>query len=313
MTDSALTNHGVLQANRLGSHISSIDTVISHIFCSDLRRAFLTADAIREAQYPFVPDLTKLELLREQDFGLWEGMTYSQRPRFATTQDEEAYLLQSSKEPGFRKVETKEEMNNRMEKFVDDHLLDKIRAAKDDETVAVVAHGIILSHLWKVFLGRFPLANVAVTSDVQQADRGFSLAYIGMWSNTGFLDLEVKLKQKAVEHLIPGQADSPTASASSPQSDIIDFAPTTSAEQAPTNLGGAQPPSPVKAFSLQTSSILNLEPLRLKLLDMSLVVKAVNSQPHLKGLKKTRGGIGSLAHDNNQRTMDHFFKRRKLG
>jgi hypothetical protein len=46
---------------------------------------------------------------------------------------------------------------------------------------------------------------------------------------------------------------------------------------------------------------------------MSLVVKAVNSQEHLKGLKKTRGGIGSSKHDEKQKTMDSFFKRQKLG
>jgi hypothetical protein len=49
-----------------------------------------------------------------------------------------------------------------------------------------------------------------------------------------------------------------------------------------------------------------------KLLNMSLVVKAVNSQEHLKGLKKTRGGIGSLKHDESQKTMDSFFKKRRI-
>jgi len=46
--------------------------------------------------------------------------------------------------------------------------------------------------------------------------------------------------------------------------------------------------------------------------ELSLVVKAVNSQEHLKGLKKTRGGIGSLKHDSNQKTVDSFFKKRRL-
>jgi hypothetical protein len=42
------------------------------------------------------------------------------------------------------------------------------------------------------------------------------------------------------------------------------------------------------------------------------VVNAVNSQEHLKGLKKTRGGIGNLKHDSNQQKVDSFFKKRKL-
>jgi 2,3-bisphosphoglycerate-dependent phosphoglycerate mutase len=45
-------------------------------------------------------------------------------------------------------------------------------------------------------------------------------------------------------------------------------------------------------------------------------VEQVNCIVHLKGLKKTRGGIGSARFDERQRTMDSFFgatsKKRKL-
>jgi probable phosphoglycerate mutase len=46
-----------------------------------------------------------------------------------------------------------------------------------------------------------------------------------------------------------------------------------------------------------------------------LHVEHVNYVVHLKGLKKTRGGIGSAAHDDRQRTIDSFFgaaAKRKL-
>lgn len=37
-------------------------------------------------------------------------------------------------------------------------------------------------------------------------------------------------------------------------------------------------------------------------------IKAVNCVDHVKGLKKTRGGIGSAKFDDKQKTMDAFFK-----
>lgn len=42
---------------------------------------------------------------------------------------------------------------------------------------------------------------------------------------------------------------------------------------------------------------------------LALMVKAANSREHLVGLKRTRGGIGSAAHDGRQRKLDQFFKK----
>lgn len=50
-------------------------------------------------------------------------------------------------------------------------------------------------------------------------------------------------------------------------------------------------------------------------LGFKLFVKSVNCVDHVKGLKKTRGGIGSAKFDDKQKTMDSFFKpsrKRKL-
>src|ERR1700759_2039622 len=41
--DSALTNHGVEQANRLGEFFTQNEVIFSHIFASPLSRAFRTA------------------------------------------------------------------------------------------------------------------------------------------------------------------------------------------------------------------------------------------------------------------------------
>ncbi|KAI5456596.1 histidine phosphatase superfamily [Mariannaea sp. PMI_226] len=57
-------------------------------------------------------------------------------------------------------------------------------------------------------------------------------------------------------------------------------------------------------------AVLSLSPLK-------LLVDKVNCLDHVKGLKKTRGGIGSVKFDTKQKTMDSFFKptskKRKLG
>ena len=42
-------------------------------------------------------------------------------------------------------------------------------------------------------------------------------------------------------------------------------------------------------------------------LDYKFFIKAVNCVDHVKGLKKTRGGIGSAKFDDKQKTMDSFF------
>ena len=38
-------------------------------------------------------------------------------------------------------------------------------------------------------------------------------------------------------------------------------------------------------------------------------VLAVNCQDHLRGVKRTRGGIGSARHDEGQKSIKTFFKR----
>ncbi|POR32506.1 Putative phosphatase [Tolypocladium paradoxum] len=48
-------------------------------------------------------------------------------------------------------------------------------------------------------------------------------------------------------------------------------------------------------------------------LPLQVHIKRVNCTSHLKNLHKTRGGIGSAAFDERQRTMDHFFSSASRG
>jgi broad specificity phosphatase PhoE len=314
-TDSALTNHGLLQANRLGSYLAEKNLKIAHIFSSDLQRAFKTAEAIRMAQSPTPPATTKLELLREQYFGFYEGKQFFERPKEGTKSGREAHLEAHRNEEGFVDVESKESMRIRANSFIDSHLLGLLGEAHKDHGIAVVAHGIFLSHLWRAILRRFHPANIVV-SGVQEAEREFSLEYLGNWSNTGYLDLEIKPDAiVAVEYSTPPTVIECATSVETPPGPAQRHSLSTSNESSNLDPSSTTQASPGSATLQQSAPIsptaAEIPPIP-KLLNLSLVVKAVNSQEHLKGLKKTRGGIGNLKHDESQKTVDSFFKKRRI-
>ncbi|PQE17143.1 phosphoglycerate mutase family protein [Rutstroemia sp. NJR-2017a WRK4] len=283
--NSALTNHGVLQAKRLGTHLAATDVKISQIYSSNLQRAYKTAEAIRIAQDEgHAPrEVTKLQLLREQDFGYYEGKTFLERSREAKESAGKAHR----NDPAFKDVESKDSMNARMAQFIDDYLVNSLEKTLDENSIVVVAHGIILSHLWRTLLRRFQRKNVSVDKGVQTNEYG--LEHLGGWANTGYLNLEIR----SVQEQGPAQATSipPAAiekSLSLPTNPII-------SGKTPSDLAST-PESSTKGKDLS---------------NMLLIIKSINSQEHLKGLKKTRGGLGSLKHESSQTTMDSFFKKRK--
>ncbi|KAM3084392.1 hypothetical protein ACMFMG_001501 [Clarireedia jacksonii] len=290
VTDSALTNHGVLQAKRLGTHLAATDANISQIYSSDLQRAYMTADAIRLSQEGgHAPrEVTKLQLLREQDFGYYEGKTFLERSRDNNKSGRKTHLEAQRNDPAFKDVESKVSMNIRMTRFIDEYLINTLEKTLDENSVVVVAHGIILPHLWRTLLKRFQLKNVSVGKDVETNEYG--LEHLGGWANTGYLDLEIK----SVQELVPAQATSTPPSASEQPSNLPK-PPITSDETLSNQPSSPESLSKGKYFS-----------------NMLLIIKAINNQEHLKGLKKTRGGIGSLKHESSQTTMDSFFKKRRL-
>ncbi|KAK6581972.1 hypothetical protein PZA11_005669 [Diplocarpon coronariae] len=294
VTDSALTNHGFLQANRLGVHLAVTGVKISHIFSSDLQRAFKTAEAVRLAQLQPPVETVPLEALREQDFGFYEGKQFFERPRERNKSGKEEHQDAHRNDPGFKDVESKDSMRIRSDAFIDDHLIQLLHAVPDYNTVVVVAHGIILSHLWRALLKRFSPGRVSVSQGIETLGNGFSLEHLGGWSNTGYLDLEIKIEKD----LVSSEEMPVGASAKIGIADIVvaEDLTTVKLPQKP------RPPPPIVLSKSRLSQSLN----------MSLVVRAVNSKQHLVNLKKTRGGIGSLEHDSKQKTVDSFFKKRRL-
>ncbi|KAI9681276.1 MAG: hypothetical protein M1817_002558 [Caeruleum heppii] len=274
--DSALTNHGVLQAERLGRHLASAAIIFTDLFSSDLQRAFKTAEAIRLLQpASAVFDARALvtiplPALREQDFGYYEGKHFLARSPESNKTGKAVHQEEHQDDPAFQDVESRESMNIRADAFLNDHLWPMMIAEGPAEmrVVAVVAHGIILSVLWKRLLSRFHLDNVVAVPGIIPADRNRSIEHLGGWSNTGYLELDLTIG--GTETVPPSKLASPAA-----------IAPSTNAENGP-------------SFA-----------------DWSLLIKTVNGTDHLKGLRKTRGGVGSSKHDESQVKIDTFFKRNK--
>ena len=329
----------------MGSYLAATGVRISHIFSSDLQRAFKTAEAIRLAQPSLSNTVTQLHLLREQDFGFYEGKHFHERPKGGDKSGREAHQEAHLNPEGFRDVESKHSMIARVEAFLDGHLVSLLSCVADDETIAVVAHGIILNYLWRGILVRFEPGNVSVVAGVLAGGNGMGLEYLGSWSNTGYLDLEVRSKvlpgpslpatgiasTSAIEQSKSGSEALPLPSAKpvwSSSSLLVTGAESSWTIEQPIAIASLpkteQVPDPTlpdgSASLSQTQSAIPgsaiapaVVAIPQKLPNMSLAVRAVNGQKHLKGLKKTRGGIGSSRYDETQKTMDTFFKKQKLG
>ena len=251
----------------------------SRIYSSDLQRALKTATAIRLAQPP--PDcdaaprasleVTALTVLREQDFGFYEGKPFYARSKDSSKSGKEYHRSQQLDDPNFKDVESKESMANRISGFLLHDLVPAIRNEQNerDSDIVVVSHGIILSQLWRSFL-RLIAANSITLSPGLSVGGGATtpLEYLGGWSNTGYLELEILKKEPAAT------------------SDLANSTTT--------------PPTPDPSSADRTEPPL--------LHQYKMTIKTVNGKEHLKDLKRTRG-VGSSKFDEGQKTIESFFKK----
>ncbi|KAI1295788.1 phosphoglycerate mutase-like protein [Xylaria venustula] len=187
--DSSLTNHGILQAQRLGAHISLAVSCcligpVQHIFASNLQRAYQTADAVAEAcqlKNDVTLGVTRVEELREKDFGLSEGKRFSSK----------------DKDDG---SESPVSMRIRIDRFLDRYLGPTVeQLVTENATVVIVAHGIILNVLLKALLSRYPPQSLA---SQLIAERPGS-EYLAPWSNTGVLEARLQLSESNTSFQIP--------------------------------------------------------------------------------------------------------------
>lgn len=280
--DSALTVQGVLQAERLARYQGASGIRYTHVFASDLQRAVKTAEALLAAQseHDDTPSLTvqQLPVLREQDFGFYEGKPFYARQPLSNKSGKDAHRLHHQNDPSFKDVETRESMAKRTNSFVVDHLLPLIlkNGFGQEAVVAIVSHGIILSQLWKSILRMFSKHTVALAQGVTDSNGGVtSLEHLGGWSNTGYLELDIT-------NTTPD--------------------PGGKAEIGAVQLEAGTSPTEKRAEPVPIS----LPP------SIKMLIKEVNGKEHLKGLKRARG-VGSSQYDEGQQKIESFFKKSKAG
>lgn len=315
--DSALTNHGVQQAIRLGLHYRTLGLTFTHLFSSHLQRAVNTAGKIREAQLKLAtngnavraaPDVLQLSVLMERDFGSMEGKKFHDRSR-----ESEVSAKEKNKDStGFVPVESKDIMARRADSFLDEHLLpllaDTLRDA--DPVIAAVSHGIFLSTLWKRLLLRLPPKSVVLSPELQTTARP-SLEHLGGWSNTGYLELH--LQKAEAEEPSPAAPTMPVPEPSASPAEMptadeglgrieMPEAATSGVPLAPSDAGA--PTSPVAAPSTVLQSRIAQ--------GWTTTILTINGKDHLRGLKRTGGGVGSARHDASQKSIESFFKRRRV-
>jgi broad specificity phosphatase PhoE len=294
--DSELTNHGVQQATRLGHFFSSTDVKFTHIFSSHLRRAVKTAELIRDGQSGLYspaearvdpPAVTQLPALMEQDFGSLEGVSYISRPYNFKSGRSESHAQDSN----FVEMETREAMRERVDSFLASHLMPLVHSSPshNPHTVAVVSHGITLSVLWSRILKILPEKSVSLIPELVDDSRPVDLERLGGWTNTGFLEMELR------------RASAPDP-VSGPNGD--GEWPTNKEDTIITHVETVAPDLPK-----DQEVVIDVRSSRLH--GWTTVVKVINGRDHLNGLKRTRGGVGSAAHDENQKSLDSFFQKKR--
>ena len=290
--DSALTNHGVEQTKRLGAYFAEESIKLTHIFASPLTRAFMTAEAVlAKKKHDGTLEIVKVDALKERDFGRFEGKPY--------TSDEKSEGNDKKRKTGCELggIETAASLAKRSDAFIDDFLLPLFATdgLEDEYIVAVVAHGMLLSHMWRRLLPRLPRKSLTIAAEVTASKGNVILEHLGGWSNTGYLELSFSQSGKGDVHVV-GEAklESEGDTATLPT-----IAPPVPEGEEPA-VAAAEQSSPAKASAASP-----------KLEGWSTTIVAVDSKQHLVGLKRQRGGIGSLAHDAGQKKLDGFFSKRQ--
>ncbi|KAG9787296.1 hypothetical protein KCU88_g2088, partial [Aureobasidium melanogenum] len=274
VSDSRLTNHGVLQTQRLGQYLAAHRNLrFTHIYASDLQRAYMTAEEIQRHQLGqwslqhSVPEVVKLDLLREQDFGSFELLPWTSK---RAQQAFESHPPVSA-DQNFRPQETSESMATRAQIFLDNFIMPLLATGPDNllnstnpmsqDCVAVVSHGLFLSVLWQSLLRKFNAGSVRLGPNIEVGGYLRPLEYLPSWNNTAFLEVTI---------------ERPTATA-------------------PTDA------SPLNLTSDTAAPTPNLD-------GHSMVVHAINGRDHLVDLKRARGGLGSVPYDARQKSLLGFFK-----
>lgn len=321
ITDSALTSHGVLQGERLGQYFARQDVVFTHFYSSDLSRANKTAENIRKYQATGddAPTVVACPDLREQDFGFYEKKTFYARSPDSKKTGKDLHRAEHQHEEGFQDIETKESMAKRADSYLNQHLITVLKEAPSDHqyVMCVVSHGIMLSSLWKAILRRQLPNTVSLDQEAIVIGKPLALEHLGGFSNTGFLHLEFTRCEDAddtaatpPEGALVAQAGS-SIGAQTQDPSISTVAQITAKQQdSPSDVHPVSEPA-VTAPASTPDGCKTETTNRRQDVNFNITVKVINGKEHLKGLKRTGGGVGSSKFDEGQKSIETFFKRRK--
>lgn len=226
-------------------------------------------------------EVVQVPELREKDFGSEEGK------RFGTRGKQDAATVSSA--ATWVAPESQESMRIRIERFVDAFFVPTVREAASDPNlglVVIIAHGIILNVLLRTLLTRFGPDEMAKLA--KPGDAPWRSEWLASWSNTGYLEAELRVATT-----------------------VVVLGPSTSVGDPDASHGIAAVKGPVLTAPSKVVAVTEHDtdlPAPVTG-DIQLVVRAVNCVEHLSGLKKTKGGLGSVGHDEKQRTVDSFFSR----
>ena len=254
--------------------------------------------------------IVKVDDLVEQDFGFYEGKPFYARQRDSPKKSgREAHYDTHKNDPGFVDVETKDSLAKRSDRFLNSHLVPLIDSSEStaDTVVVIVSHGILLSHLWRRLLLRFPPRSVVIAPDVVASRGQVVLEHLGGWSNTGFLEITVNRVAETV-NLVGVHEASEARSAAAPRT------PPPATSRAPSETGGVDEAAidrDVPSLEETRDDNVPLMVVRTRLEGYVTTVLTIDGKQHLQGFKRTRGGIGRAQYDEKQKTMDSFFKRSK--
>lgn len=235
----------------------------------------------------------------EKDFGAYEGKKFHEL-RAERNPPENGEELQG--------VESRASMSRRADVFLNEHLLPFFDTASTESecVIAIVSHGMFLSTLWKRFLLRLPPNSITLVPELAAVARN-SLEHLGGWPNTGYLELRMNWEPaKSLDSEVPRKLSS---ASSTGEADTVSSRVETNSTKdisCATNDITSEFTTAAPTSTLETGRIERLDPA------WATVIHTINGKDHLKNLKRTGGGVGSSRHDTSQKSIDSFFKRRKL-
>ncbi|SNX84488.1 uncharacterized protein MEPE_03197 [Melanopsichium pennsylvanicum] len=150
--DTPLTSNGIGQARALGQSFANVP--LTAIYCSDLKRAAMTADEVLKSNRSIPPPpLVQSKSLREINFGQAEGQEYAMAQWMSGSTGQDARNFR------FPEGESLEEVNARTAKAVRQFILPRIEALRKKPPadgnvghICIVAHGIAIAELLRVFM-----------------------------------------------------------------------------------------------------------------------------------------------------------------